>query len=123
MHALETHHPAERSLVRELVGAARYHLGSRRSLLILGGAAAVAGLVANWSWLVAVGIAPLLLAVAPCAAMCALGLCMSHRASGSGPAEKGAPLDAAATPASVADPNQLALALDRPDHPPAAAKP
>jgi hypothetical protein len=32
----------------------------------------------NWSWLVAVGIAPLLIAIAPCAVMCALGLCMSR---------------------------------------------
>ena len=31
----------------------------------------------SWGWLVAAGIAPILLAAAPCAAMCALGLCMS----------------------------------------------
>jgi hypothetical protein len=37
-----------------------------------------AGLALNWSWLVAAGIAPILLALAPCAAMCALGLCMSR---------------------------------------------
>jgi hypothetical protein len=36
-----------------------------------------AGLAFNWSWLVAAGVAPILLALAPCAAMCALGLCMS----------------------------------------------
>jgi hypothetical protein len=30
----------------------------------------------NWGWLTAVGAAPILLAVLPCAAMCALGLCM-----------------------------------------------
>jgi hypothetical protein len=32
----------------------------------------------QWSWLAALGIAPLLVSVAPCLAMCALGLCM-HR--------------------------------------------
>jgi hypothetical protein len=36
------------------------------------------GLALNWSWLVAAGIAPMLLALAPCAAMCALGLCMRN---------------------------------------------
>lgn len=35
----------------------------------------------QWSWLVAVGIAPLLLSAAPCAAMCGLGLCV-HRMGG-----------------------------------------
>jgi hypothetical protein len=32
-------------------------------------------LVFGWPWLVAAGIAPLLLATAPCLAMCALGFC------------------------------------------------
>lgn len=42
-------------------------------------AAVLAGLLAwQWSWLVAIGAASLLLSVAPCLAMCALGLCM-HR--------------------------------------------
>ena len=35
----------------------------------------------QWSWLVVLGVAPLLLTLAPCAAMCALGLCM-HRMTG-----------------------------------------
>lgn len=35
----------------------------------------------QWSWLVAIGAAPLLLGIAPCAAMCGLGLCM-HRMDG-----------------------------------------
>ena len=43
------------------------------ALLIIG-----AGLALNWSWLVAAGVAPILLALAPCAAMCALGVCMSR---------------------------------------------
>ena len=30
----------------------------------------------NWGWLVAVGAAPLILSLAPCIAMCGLGLCM-----------------------------------------------
>lgn len=45
---------------------------------VLAIAIAVAGavLAVNWGWLVAAGIAPVLLAVAPCALMCGLGLCM-----------------------------------------------
>jgi hypothetical protein len=34
-----------------------------------------AGLFAGWPWLTAIGAAPFLIAVAPCAAMCAVGLC------------------------------------------------
>ena len=36
-----------------------------------------AGLMINWSALVAAGIAPLIISALPCAVMCALGLCMS----------------------------------------------
>jgi hypothetical protein len=58
--------------------------GFGRNRLVLG--AAVLGVIAavvawHWSWLIAIGVAPLLLSVAPCAAMCGLGLCM-HRMSG-----------------------------------------
>jgi hypothetical protein len=38
----------------------------------------VAGLASQWNWLIAVGVAPLLLSAAPCVAMCALGVC-AHR--------------------------------------------
>ena len=45
-------------------------------------AVALLGAVAflNWGWLVAIGVAPVLLVVAPCAAMCAVGLCMNTMA-------------------------------------------
>ena len=46
------------------------------AVLLAGGAAL------NWNWLAAVGLAPLLLALAPCAAMCALGLCLKPGADG-----------------------------------------
>lgn len=48
----------------------------RRGLLILGFAVIAAGIAMNWGWLSAVGAAPLILSLAPCAAMCAFGLCM-----------------------------------------------
>jgi hypothetical protein len=47
--------------------------------VVLGALAAAAAW--QWSWLAAIGVAPLLLAIAPCAAMCGLGLCV-HRMSG-----------------------------------------
>jgi hypothetical protein len=53
---------------------------SARSRLVLGGSLAplvAAGLAWQWSWLVAIGVAPLLLSAAPCIVMCALGLCMT----------------------------------------------
>jgi hypothetical protein len=65
------------SLTRDLLYAARYYLGGRRGVIALAAIALVAGFAFNWSWLVAAGIAPLLLGVLPCVAMCALGLCMN----------------------------------------------
>ena len=59
----------------DLVHAARYYLSRPRTLIFLAIAAIAAGLAFNWSWLVAAGIAPLLLTLLPCAAMCALHLC------------------------------------------------
>lgn len=73
----ETLKTPQASLSRDLLYAARYYLGGRRGLLIVAAAALVGGLSLNWSWLVAAGIAPLLIAALPCVAMCALGLCMN----------------------------------------------
>src|SRR3546814_8153336 len=67
----------ERPLSQDVLYALRYYLGNRRVLLIVGGIVLVAGLAFNWSWLAAIGVAPLLLSVLPCVAMCALGLCMN----------------------------------------------
>lgn len=52
---------------------------NRRIVLVSGVGALGAGLALNWGWLTAGGIAPILLSLAPCAAMCALGLCMRGR--------------------------------------------
>lgn len=67
-----------------LLDRARRFLGGRRGLILLAVAVVGAGLALNWGWLVALGVAPVLLALAPCAAMCALGLCMSRMGSQSG---------------------------------------
>ena len=69
------------SLARDLIYAGRYYLLSRRGLLILATVLIVAGAASSWSWLVAAGIAPILIALLPCAVMCGLGLCM-HKSRG-----------------------------------------
>ncbi len=63
--------------VHGMVNAIWPHIGGRRGLIVLAIGIAAAGMAMNWGWLVAVGIAPILLFVLPCAAMCALGLCMN----------------------------------------------
>lgn len=64
------------SLTQSAVGLLRHYLGGRRGLVVLA-VTAGAGMYLGWGWLAAAGIAPLLVAFAPCAVMCALGLCMS----------------------------------------------
>jgi hypothetical protein len=75
MSASEPSKTQETGLTQDLVHAARYYLTGRGGLIALAAVIVVAALVLNWSWLVAVGIAPLLVGVLPCLAMCALGLC------------------------------------------------
>lgn len=72
---------ADRPVSRDLYLLARHWLGQRRTWLILAAVALALGAYFNWQWLTAAGIAPLLVAVAPCLALCALGLCM-HRGKG-----------------------------------------
>lgn len=65
------------SLAQGMVNAIWPYIGGKRGLIVLAIGIGVAGMAMNWGWLVAVGAAPILLAVLPCAAMCALGLCMN----------------------------------------------
>ena len=78
MNMPDTAAPAGSSLLRDWLYALRYWLESRTGVIVSLVLLAVIGLSFGWSWLVAVGIAPLLVAVLPCAAMCALGLCASR---------------------------------------------
>lgn len=48
----------------------------RRSGIVLALVTVSTGSALNWSWLTAIGAAPIILSVAPCAILCALGLCM-----------------------------------------------
>jgi hypothetical protein len=69
------------SLTRDLIYAARYYLGRPRVLVTLAIVAVVAGIALNWTWLVAVGLAPILLTTLPCLIMCAFGVCMMCRSA------------------------------------------
>lgn len=73
----ETTTAGEQSFTGLDTGRLRQYLGGRRGLVVLATVVLAAGAFFNWGWLVAAGIAPLLLGFAPCAAMCALGLCMN----------------------------------------------
>jgi NADH:ubiquinone oxidoreductase subunit K len=79
-----------------------------RSRLLIG--AVALGVIAvaaawQWSWLVAIGVAPLLLTVAPCAAMCGLGLCMRRMAGRSCAANS-------QTPARQIEPERVESSID-----------
>jgi len=56
----------------------RRWLSGRRRWWWLAGIAMLAGLALGWEWLAAIGALPVLLALLPCVAMCALGLCMNR---------------------------------------------
>jgi len=73
---------AESSLGRAVLYAARYYLGNRWSLLALVGLAVIIGLsFGGWGWLVAAGLAPIILSTLPCLVMCGLGVCMMCRSN------------------------------------------
>lgn len=92
-------------LVRAWLRVAGYYVGRKRILVLLAAGLTAAGLVLNWNWLVAAGIAPVLISLLPCAAMCALGLCMKGAGANSCSAKE--PGEAHDT-ASVASPADLA---------------
>ena len=83
MSSPETAGAAKPSLAQDWLYALRYWLRGPKGIAVLVVSALVIGAALNWSWLVAVGIAPLLLTVLPCAVMCGLGLCMNRMTGGS----------------------------------------
>lgn len=60
-----------------IFNAVRPSLSGRRGLILAAILLATVGIYLGWGWLVAAGVAPILIALAPCAAMCVLGLCMN----------------------------------------------
>src|SRR5216683_5494207 len=92
--------PTEPSLGRDVLRAARYYLGNRWALLGLASLAVIAGLsFGGWGWLVAAGLAPIILSTLPCLVMCGLGVCMMCR---SGPKQTAASHDVTDTSTSSA---------------------
>ena len=86
-------------------GPLRSWIGDRRVLAVAGLAIIGIGLALGWNRLAAIGVAPLIVAAAPCLIMCALGLCMmgkSHQASSGEPtpgaAEPSMPTEPSASP-------------------------
>jgi YHS domain-containing protein len=73
---------SDQSLARDILYAIRYYLGSPRTLIVLAVVLIVSGVALNWGWLVAAGLAPILITLLPCAVMCALGMCMHKTAGG-----------------------------------------
>jgi hypothetical protein len=78
MTTTESSQPSDASLGRDIFHAVRYYLRGWRGPVALTAVVAVIGIAFGWGWLVAAGVAPLILSVLPCVAMCALGLCMSR---------------------------------------------
>ena len=76
----QSHSIAARSPFPGMTGRPLPVLRGRRALAALGLAVVAAGLAWQWTWLTAIGVAPVLVSLAPCAAMCALGLCMNRTA-------------------------------------------
>ena len=70
--ANETKDVSRLSLAQTAKALLAHYLGNRKVLVLLAIVIVGAGVALNWSWLVAAGIAPILLALAPCAAICAL---------------------------------------------------
>jgi hypothetical protein len=93
---------ASASSSESLGGRAGRLLRRPRGLIGLAIVLIVVGAAFNWSWLVAAGVAPIILATAPCLVMCALGLCMVNmgRRDSAG-ASTGLTLDSAESAASL----------------------
>ena len=89
------------SATRAASAALHALLGSRRRQLLLATILLVLGLAFKWSWLVAIGVAPVILSLLPCTVMCALGLCMMRMGNGA----TGSP----SIPADAPSTNPLAL--------------
>ena len=122
MSSQETVNATKASLAQDWLNALRYWLRGRNGVIALILLAVVIGAALSWSWLVAVGIAPLLITILPCAAMCALGLCMNKMAGGScstetRPVETPKPEARVAEPLEAGDPGPAPLLTDTPTTP------
>jgi len=94
----------------------RARLGARGLILLAVLAVAAIG-YSNWGWLVAIGVAPIILAMLPCAAMCAMGMCMMPKrntpTATSAPANDQAAADANSLVAAEAAPSTLTTGKEK----------
>ena len=76
-------------------------LNPRNLLIGVAVAGGTGALVLGWDWLIAAGVASIIIAVAPCLVMCALGLCMNRQSKSD--------QTAAATPPATSGPGVQAV--------------
>lgn len=65
----------ERTLTQDIGAYIRHQLRGWRGMIMAAVVLAAPALWFGWPWLVAAGLAPLILMMAPCAVMCAVGAC------------------------------------------------
>ena len=79
MKTLETAKASDTSLTQNLLYASRYRLSGCGGLIVAPVLAVVGGIVINWGWLVAAGLALPILSLLPCVVMCAVGLFVNKK--------------------------------------------
>ena len=72
----EQPHSAPRSFISRLMERLRW----QSALLVAGIVVVGTGMALNWDWLTAMGAAPIILSLAPCALMCSVGICCRKKA-------------------------------------------
>jgi len=60
----------------------RHWLTGRRGFILAGIAVVLAGLALGWNWLTTIGVAPIIVSLAPCAVMCVVGACSMMHSKG-----------------------------------------
>ena len=78
----------DNSLSRDIGNYIRYQLRGRRGLIAAAAVVGIPALWIGWPWLVVAGIVPILVALAPCAIMCALGYCAMRAGSNANQGEE-----------------------------------
>ena len=66
---------SDTSLSRDIGRYVRHQLRGRRGMIAASVVVLAPALWFGWPWLAAAGLAPLIIAMAPCAVMCAVGAC------------------------------------------------
>lgn len=57
-------------------------LRGRRGVVVVALLVISVGMALNWTWLTAIGVAPILVSFLPCAAMCGVGICCMRSGKG-----------------------------------------